>query len=87
MTGPEETEHTCSDCGTKITGVPVVPWAGDGPTQGQIEKLKPTVYLCTECAQERGLSFDDIAIGKISRYQQGTGRGRPTGQGRRLFER
>jgi sulfur relay (sulfurtransferase) complex TusBCD TusD component (DsrE family) len=38
--------------------------AGGGPTQAQIAKLKPTVYLCAECAKERGLSFDEIAMGR-----------------------
>ncbi|UCG87585.1 MAG: hypothetical protein JSW71_03290 [Gemmatimonadota bacterium] len=58
-----EHETTCTDCGVKITGVPVVPSTGEGPTRAQIEKLKPTVYLCVECARERGLSFDQLAIG------------------------
>jgi hypothetical protein len=42
----------------------VVPLSGGGPTQAQIAKLKPTVYLCAECAKERGLSFDEIAMGR-----------------------
>ena len=62
MAGSEELN--CTDCGAKITGVPIVPAADEGPTQAQIEKLKPTVYLCVECAEERGLSFDQIAIGR-----------------------
>ena len=57
-------EHICADCGVKITGVPVVPGAGEGPSQAQIEKLKPTVFLCAECAQERGLSFNGVAVGR-----------------------
>ncbi len=57
-------QHICSDCGEKITGVPVVPSADEGPTQAQLEKLKPTVYLCVECAEERGLSFDQIILGR-----------------------
>jgi DNA-directed RNA polymerase subunit RPC12/RpoP len=64
MAVSNESELTCADCGVKITGVPVVPSTGEGPTQAQVEKLKPTVYLCTECAEERGLSFNGIAIGK-----------------------
>ncbi len=64
MAVSNENELTCcTDCGVKITGVPVVPWTGEGPTQAQIEKLKPTVYLCAECAEERGLSFNGMAIG------------------------
>jgi len=62
MAGSEE--FKCADCGIRITGVPVVPAAGEGPTRAQIEKLKPTVYLCVECAEERGLSFDHRAIGR-----------------------
>lgn len=57
-------QHTCADCGITITGVPVIPWAGEGPTRAQIEKLKPTVFLCAECAKERGLAFDDVAPGR-----------------------
>ncbi len=57
-------ELICADCGVKITGGPVVPGAGEGPSQAQIEKLKPTVFLCAECAQERGLSFNGVAIGR-----------------------
>jgi DNA-directed RNA polymerase subunit RPC12/RpoP len=57
-------EYTCTDCGVTITGVPVVPVPSDAPTQAQIEKLKPTVYLCVECAKERGLWFDEMAIGR-----------------------
>jgi DNA-directed RNA polymerase subunit RPC12/RpoP len=64
MTVSGDSECTCTDCGVKITGVPVVPLAKEGPTQAQIEKLKPTVYLCSECAKERGLSFDAVAVGK-----------------------
>jgi len=64
MAVAEEEELTCADCGVKITGVPVVPSTGEGPTQAQIEKLKPTVYLCVECAEERGLSLNGRAIGK-----------------------
>ena len=60
----KEQEHTCADCGVAITGVPVVPGAGEGPTEAQIEKLKPTVFLCAECAEERGLSFDQVAVGR-----------------------
>ncbi len=67
MAVPGEKELTCADCGVKITGVPVVPVEGEGPTRAQIEKLKPTVYLCTECAKERGLSFNGTAIGKPGR--------------------
>jgi hypothetical protein len=52
----------CADCGVKATGVLMVPSTGEGPTQAQIEKLKPTVYLSVECAEERGLSFNRIAI-------------------------
>ena len=52
MAVSEEEELTCADCGVKITGVPVVPSTGEGPTQAQIEKLKPTVFLCVECAEE-----------------------------------
>ncbi len=63
MTVSNESEYTCTDCGVKITGVPVVLPAGEAPTHAQIEKLKPTVYLCTECAKARGLSFDKVAIG------------------------
>ncbi len=59
MTVSNESEYACSDCGIKITGVPVVL-----PTHAQIEKLKPTVYLCTECAKDRGLLFDTVAIGR-----------------------
>jgi len=59
----EEKHHSCSDCGIEITGVPVVPPTGRGPTQAQVEKLKPTVYLCTECAKDRGLSFNDVVAG------------------------
>jgi DNA-directed RNA polymerase subunit RPC12/RpoP len=60
MAGSEELK--CKDCGVKITGVPVVPRQSERPTQAQIQKLKPTVYLCAECAEERGLSFDQIAL-------------------------
>jgi DNA-directed RNA polymerase subunit RPC12/RpoP len=67
MAVPGEDELTCTDCGVKITGVPVVPSTGEGPTQAQIEKLKPTVYLCTECAKERGLSFNGTAIGRTGK--------------------
>ncbi len=59
-----EKELTCADCGVEITGVPVVPSTGEGPSQAQIEKRKPTVYLCAECANERGLSFNGMAIGR-----------------------
>ena len=65
MAATEEHEHVCSDCGIKITGVPIVPTTGEGPTRAQIEKLKPTVYLCAECARDRGLVFDTIAPGEI----------------------
>jgi ribosomal protein L34E len=64
MAGTGEHDLTCADCGIAITGVPVVPATGEGPTQAQIEKLKPTVYLCTECARDRGLSFDGISVGR-----------------------
>ena len=64
MTVSSDSGCTCTDCGVKITGVPVVPSADHVPTRAQIEKLKPTVYLCTECAKERGLSFDAVAVGK-----------------------
>ncbi len=64
MTISGRQEHTCADCGVKITGVPVAPLAAGGPTQAQIQKLKPTVFLCAECAEERGLSFDQVAVGK-----------------------
>ena len=64
MTVSNESEYTCTDCGVKITGVPVVLPTGEAPTHAQIEKLKPTVYLCTECAKDRGLSFDTVAIGR-----------------------
>jgi ribosomal protein L34E len=64
MAGSEADNHTCTDCGVTITGVPVVPKKGGGPTEAQIAKLKPTVYLCAECARERGLSFDEMAIGR-----------------------
>lgn len=67
MAVSNENECMCTDCGVKITGVPVVPAAGEGPTQAQVEKLKPTVYLCTECAEDRGLSFDGMAIGRAGK--------------------
>lgn len=57
--------HACADCGVTITGVPVVPEAAKGPTRAQIEKLKPTVYLCTACAKDRGLSFSEMEIGRM----------------------
>ncbi len=57
-------QHVCADCGVVITGIPVVPLAGGSPTRAQIEKLKPTVFLCAECAKERGLAFDDVAPGR-----------------------
>jgi hypothetical protein len=57
-------EHTWTDCGVTITGVPVVPAPGGGPTPAQIEKLKPTVYLCAESAKEHGRSFNETAIGR-----------------------
>jgi len=60
----KQQECVCADCGITITGVPVVPSSGAGPTSAQIEKLKPTVFLCAECARERGLSFDETAVGK-----------------------
>lgn len=63
MAVSKEDHHACTDCGVEITGVPVVPSTGQGPTQAQAEKLKPTVYLCSECAKERGLSFDDLVAG------------------------
>ena len=66
MTVSREQEHTCADCGVKITGVPVVPGLGEGPTQAQVEKLKPTVFLCVECAEERGLAFDGLAVGRAA---------------------
>jgi DNA-directed RNA polymerase subunit RPC12/RpoP len=50
-----EQEKRCADCGAKITGEPVVLQADEGPDPAQVEKLKPTVYLCVECARERGL--------------------------------
>jgi DNA-directed RNA polymerase subunit RPC12/RpoP len=64
MVPSDATEFTCDDCGVKITGVPVVPAAVDGPTEAQAAKLKPTVYYCVECAQERGFSFTEVVIGK-----------------------
>jgi DNA-directed RNA polymerase subunit RPC12/RpoP len=64
MVASNQDESRCADCGVKITGVPVVPSTGEGPTQAQIEKLKPTVYLCAECATERDLSFEGVAIGR-----------------------
>ncbi len=67
MAVSNQADCTCTDCGVKITGVPVVPWTGEGPTQAQIEKLKPTVYLCTECAEDRGLSFNGMAIGSAGK--------------------
>jgi DNA-directed RNA polymerase subunit RPC12/RpoP len=63
MSDSKENHHACTDCGIEITGVPVVPSAGQGPTKAQVEKLKPTVYLCSECAKERGLSFDELVPG------------------------
>ena len=66
MTVPKDQKHTCADCGVKITGVPVVPLSAGGPTEAQIQKLKPTVFLCVECAEERGLSFDGVAVGRAS---------------------
>jgi hypothetical protein len=63
MTVSGEHNPICADCGVTITGVPVVP-SDEGPTRAQIEKLKPTVYLCAECAEERGLAFDRAAIGR-----------------------
>lgn len=65
MAGSESHDFTCADCGIEITGVPVVPEGAGGPTREQIEKLKPTVYLCTECAKDRGLAFNEIAMGRI----------------------
>ena len=62
----KEQDHICADCGVTITGVPIVPGAGQGPTQAQFEKLKPTVFLCAECALERGLSFDGVAVGRAA---------------------
>jgi DNA-directed RNA polymerase subunit RPC12/RpoP len=59
-----ESEFTCADCGVKITGVPIVPAVVEGPTEAQIAKLKPTSYLCVECAQERGFSFTEVVIGR-----------------------
>ncbi len=64
MATPKKQECVCADCGITITGVPVVPSPGAGPTPAQIEKLKPTVFLCAECAKDRGLSFDEVAVGK-----------------------
>jgi len=66
MTVSKAQDHICADCGVKITGVPVVPLAARGPTKAQVEKLKPTVFLCAECAQERGLSFDEVAVGRAA---------------------
>ncbi len=63
-------DHTCADCGVTISGVPVVPWTApptSSPTQAQVEKLKPTVFLCTECAEDRGLSFNAVAVGTGSK--------------------
>jgi len=57
-------ECVCADCGIAITGVPIVPSSGAEPTPAQMEKLKPTVFLCAECAKDRGLSFDGVAVGK-----------------------
>ncbi len=62
----KEQEHTCADCGVTITGGPVVPGAGESPTQAQIQKLKPTVFLCAECAEERGILSKAVAIGKTA---------------------
>ncbi len=56
MASHESDHNTCTDCGVKITGVPVV------PSQAQIEKLKPTV-LCAGCAEDRGLTFDTHVFG------------------------
>jgi hypothetical protein len=64
MAVSNENACICTDCGVKINGVPVVPAADEGPTQAQIEKLKPTIYLCTECAADRGLSFEGMTIGR-----------------------
>ncbi len=66
MVTSSESECTCADCGVKITGVPIVPAAPEGPTQAQTEKLKPTVYLCVECAREQGFSFTEVVSGKGS---------------------
>ncbi len=66
MVTSNENECTCADCSVKITGVPIVPAAPEGPTQAQTEKLKPTVYLCVECAREQGFSFTEVVSGKGS---------------------
>ena len=66
MTAPRHAEHECVDCGIKITGVPVVPPPDAGVTEAQLQKLKPTVYLCIECAQDRGLTFDEVTVGKAA---------------------
>jgi len=64
MSTSNEGECTCTACGVQITGVPIVPAEPAGPTQAQIEKLKPTVYLCFECAREQGFSFTEVVVGK-----------------------
>lgn len=66
MASPQEQQCVCADCGITISGVPVVPSLGTGPTPAQIEKLKPTVFLCAECAKDRGLSFDHVAVGRAA---------------------
>ncbi len=57
-------ECRCAECGIEITGVPIVPAPADGPSRAQIEKLKPTVYLCVECAREQGFAFDTTVLGE-----------------------
>jgi len=44
-----------ANSGAKITGVFVVPSTGEGPTQAQLEKLKPTVYRCAEATRYHGV--------------------------------
>jgi hypothetical protein len=52
-----QSECTCAAYGVAITGLPVVPATADGPTRAQVEKLKPTVYLCAACARQLGSYF------------------------------
>jgi DNA-directed RNA polymerase subunit RPC12/RpoP len=68
-----QSECKCADCGVEITGVPIIPAAADGPTRAQVEKLKPTVYLCVECARERGFSFTDVVLGEDGSASGSTG--------------
>jgi len=66
MMASSQSECKCADCGIEITGVPIVAEDADGPTRAQREKLKPTVYLCVECARERGFSFIEVVTGEKS---------------------